>query len=64
MRVVMVTRDAGKLRDEIVENKPGTISYASPKPTEILAEDKIISTYAIPVKAADITITPVSRVFE
>ena len=64
MRVVMVTKDAEKLRDEIVKNKPATISYASPKPPEILAEDKIISTYAIPVKAADLTVTPVSRVFE
>jgi zinc protease len=64
MRVVMITKDAENLRDEILKNKPGMISYASPKPPEVLAEDKIISTFTIPVKATDITITPVNRVFE
>lgn len=64
MRVVMITKDAEGLRKEIVENKPGMISYASPKPKEILDEDKIISVYPIPVKAADITITPVGNVFQ
>jgi zinc protease len=64
MRVVMVTKDAEGLKKEIVENKPGMISYASPKPADLLAEDKIIGTFPIPVKAADITITPVGKVFE
>ena len=64
MRVVMITKDAEGLRDEIVNNKTGTISYASPKPAEILNEDKTISTFPIRVKAADVTITPVERVFE
>jgi zinc protease len=64
MRVVMITKDAEGLRDALVGNKPGTITYAAPKPQEILNEDKIISTYPIPAKAADITITPVERVFQ
>jgi len=64
MRVVIITKDAESLRDDIVNNKAATISYASPKPKEITDEDKIIFTYPIPVKAADVTITPVERVFE
>ena len=64
MRVVMITKDAEALRDEIVNNKPATISYASPKPKEITDEDQTIFTYPIPVKAADVVITPVERVFE
>ncbi len=64
MRVVMITKDAESLRDEIVNNKPATISYASPKPKEITDEDQVIFSYPIPVKAADVTITPVERVFE
>jgi zinc protease len=64
MRVVMITKDAEGLRNAIVNNTPATISYASPKPAEITNEDKIIFTYPIPVKAADVTITPVGRVFE
>ena len=64
MRVVMITKDARDLRDQIVNNKPATISYASPKPKEILDEDKIISTYPVRVTASNVIITPVTKVFE
>lgn len=64
MRVVMITKDAEALRDEIVQNKPGKITYQSPKPKEITDEDKIIETFPIPVKAADVTITPIGNVFQ
>ena len=64
MRVVMITKDAEGLRDEIVNNKPAKINYAAPKPKEITDEDKIIETYPIRVKAADVTIIPVGNVFE
>ena len=64
MRVVMVTKDAESLRDQIVKNTPATISYASPKSKEITDEDKIIENYPIPIKAADVTITPVGEVFQ
>jgi len=64
MRVVFVTKDAEGLRDEIVNNKPGKITYAAPKPKEITNEDKIIETFPIPIKAADVSITPVENVFQ
>ena len=64
MRIVMITKDAEALRDDIVSDKPGTIKYASEKPADILAEDKIISKFPIGVKASDVTITPVTKVFE
>jgi zinc protease len=64
MRVVMVTKDAEALRDEILGNKPGKIAYAAQKPKEVTDEDKIIETFSIPVTAADVTITPVANVFQ
>ncbi len=64
MRIVLVTKDAEGLKNQIAENKPGEITYASPKAEEVTDEDKIISVYPIPVKAADITITPVDKVFQ
>ncbi len=64
MRVVMITKDAADLRNQIVNNTPATISYAAPKPKEITDEDKIIVTYPILVKAADVVITPIDKVFE
>ncbi len=64
MRVVLITKDAESLRNAIVNNTPAMISYAAPKPKEITDEDKIIFTYPIPVKAADVVITPIDKVFE
>jgi zinc protease len=64
MRVVMITKDAASLKKEIVENEPGKITYASPKSKEVTDEDQIISVFPITVKDADVTITPVDRVFQ
>ena len=64
MRVVMITKDAKGLRDEIVNNKPATISYAAEKPQEILSEDQIIEKYPINAKAENVTITPVENIFQ
>ncbi len=64
MRIVLVTKDAEGLKNQIVANKPGEITYASPKPPEVTDEDKTISVFPIAVKAADITITPVDKVFQ
>ena len=51
MRVVIVTKDAEALKEAIVSEKPSPMSYNSPKPEEIIAEDKIIEKYPIPTKA-------------
>ncbi|MDQ6786264.1 MAG: insulinase family protein [Acidobacteriota bacterium] len=64
MRIVMITKDADGLRDAIVKNAPSPISYNTPKPPEILEEDKTIQTYRINVRPQDVTVTPVARVFE
>jgi zinc protease len=64
MRIVMITKDAEQLRDQIVNNTPGTVTYAAPKPKEVTDEDAIISKYAISVRAPDVGITPIDRVFE
>jgi zinc protease len=64
MRIVIITKDAEALRDAIVSNKPSPITYNAPKPKEIMDEDKLIENYKIDVKAADVVIVPVDKVFE
>jgi zinc protease len=64
MRVVMVTQDAEGLRKAIIDNKPSPISYNSPKPDEIMEEDKIIQDYKLTVKPADVTVMPAAKAFE
>ena len=63
MRVVMVTKDAAGLKEAIAAGEPSPISYNSPKPPEILAEDKIIEKYSVPTKPEWITIVPIEAVF-
>ena len=64
MRIVLITKDAEGLREAIAKKVPGKITYASEKPKEILDEDKIISVFPINVNMADITVTPVEKVFQ
>jgi len=64
MTIVMVTKDAEGLRSEITSGKTSPIKYQAAPSQEILDEDKIIQDYKINVKPADVTITPVERVFQ
>lgn len=63
MTVAIVTKDAEGLRKDILSNKASPIKYNAPPSQLILDEDKIIETYKITVKPADVTITPVDKVF-
>lgn len=56
--------DAEGLRNAIIENKPSPITYNSPKPPEIMEEDKLIQDYRIEVKPEGVTVMPVAKAFE
>jgi zinc protease len=64
MQVVMVTKNAAGLRESLLQNRPSPITYNSPKPEAILAEDKIIANYKLELKPEAVTIVPVEQVFE
>ena len=64
MRVVIITKDAAALRDALVKGTPSPITYNSPKPADILAEDKIIERYKVPVRPEQVVIVPVDKVFQ
>ncbi|MBV9928951.1 MAG: insulinase family protein [Acidobacteria bacterium] len=64
LRVVVITKDAEGLRDRIVKGTPSPITYNSPKPADILAEDKVIENYKIPVRPDQVVIVPVDKVFQ
>lgn len=63
MRIVMVTKDAMSLREAIVSNQPSPVTYLSPKPKDILDEDKVIAAYTIKIKPEAVVVIPVERVF-
>ncbi|HEY9284812.1 MAG TPA: pitrilysin family protein [Pyrinomonadaceae bacterium] len=64
MRIVVVTKDAESLRDAILDGKPSPITYAAPKPPEILEEDKVIQTYPVNVEKSNVRVVPVEQVFQ
>jgi zinc protease len=64
MRIVMVTKEAEAMRDAIVGNKPSPITYNSPKPKEVMDEDKLIEAYKIEVKPEAVTVVAVDQVFQ
>lgn len=64
MRVVIVTKDADALKEAIESGKPSPITYNSPKPDDIIAEDKIIEKYSIPTKPDWVSVVPVASVFK
>jgi zinc protease len=64
MRVEIVTKNADALRDAIARGGASPIAYNSPKPKEVLDEDKVIQAYKLNVKPSDVVITPVAKLFQ
>jgi len=64
IKIVFVTSDAEKLKNDLINNVPSPITYRTPKPDEVLKEDKLIEVFPLKVKAEDITIIKVDEVFQ
>lgn len=64
LQIVMVTKDAQALKEALVNNTPSPYTYPTPKPASLLKEDEEIVKYPLPIKAENVTIVPVSEVFE
>jgi len=60
---VVVTRDAEGLKRQLLSSEPTTIAYDSPKPPEVLAEDKVIGKRKLGLAPERVRITPVAEVF-
>jgi len=64
LKIVMITQDAAKLQEQLLANSPSPITYQSPKPDEIIREDKQIAVFPLKVKKENIKIIAVEKVFE
>ncbi|MFL6211528.1 MAG: M16 family metallopeptidase [Pyrinomonadaceae bacterium] len=64
LRIVVITKDAQGFRDALLSGKPTPVTYVSPKPQEILDEDKTIEAYKLDVQSDNIHIVPVDKVFQ
>jgi len=64
IKAVFVTNNAEALKQALVNNSPSPIQYPTPKPPEILEEDKEIATYPLSVRPENVEIVPIDQVFE
>jgi zinc protease len=64
LKIAIVTGDAANLKDELTSGAPTPITYATPKPEAILAEDKDIAAFPLAIEAAHVETVPVDSAFE
>ena len=64
LQIVIVADDVDAISKQLLSGAPSPMEYNSPKPDEILEEDKKVERYPIPVKPEWIKVVPVSSVFE
>lgn len=64
MVIAIVTDNAAALAAALASEAASPITYATPKPPEVLAEDEIIARYPLGIRRQDIRIVPVEEMFE
>jgi zinc protease len=63
MKIAMITKDAELLKKELVNDDPSPMEYATPKPPEVIEEDKEIAHYILNIKPENVTIMDVNEMF-
>lgn len=64
VQIVAVAANAEDLKKQITGAGPSVIQYNSAKPTDILAEDKIVGAWDLGLRPQDVEIVPAAKVFE
>lgn len=64
LQIVGIARDAPGVKAALASAAATPIHYNSPKPQDVMDEDKTVESWPLGVKPEDITIVPVSTVFE
>ncbi len=64
LHIVVVARNCDELRKKLLSGEPSPMTYNSPKPKEVLDEDKVVETWKIDLKPENVRIIPVDQVFE
>ena len=64
LRIVIVGQDCSALRDKLIGEAMSPMDYNSPKPQDLLDEDKVVASWRVGVGADQVTIVPVEKVFE
>jgi zinc protease len=63
LKIVMITKDAEGLKQQLVGDAVSTIKYESEKPQALLDEDKVIGAMKLGIRADAVQIIPAEDVF-
>jgi zinc protease len=64
IQIVGVAKDAAALKASLIGGAPSPMTYNSPKPQDILDEDKLVEKWTLKLRDEDVRIVPVAKVFE
>lgn len=64
LQLVAVGQDMASFKARLLSGEPSPMKYNSPKPDEILREDKIVAEWKLPLQAEAVRVVPVETVFE
>ena len=64
IQLVSVAKDCEELRKKRISNEISPMKYNSPKPPEIIAEDKLVERFKIDSKPVAVKVVPVDGLFE
>jgi zinc protease len=62
--IVVVAKNCEDLKKKVLDGAPSPMTYNSPKPPEVLEEDKVVERWKIDLKPDAVRILPVEKVFE
>ena len=62
--IVVVAQNCEALKQKLAASTPSPITYNSPKPEAIMAEDKIVQDWPLAIKPDAIKIVPADQIFE
>ena len=63
MKIVMITKDTELLQKALSNDDPSPMEYATPKPPEVIEEDKEIAHYILNIKPENVSIMDVNEMF-
>jgi zinc protease len=64
LQIVAVAKNAAELKDKLVSGAPSPMTYNSPKPQDLLEEDKVVQGWNLGLRPEDVKIVPLEQVFQ
>jgi len=64
LQIVAIAKNAEELKARLASGAPSPMTYNSPKPPEITEEDQRVEKRPLGLRAEDVTVVPVAKVFE